>query len=78
MKALTASPEEAPRPDRTRALVAYALKLTRDPARMSEADLAPLRAAGFSDHGIHDAAAIVGYFNFVNRLAEGLGVALET
>jgi hypothetical protein len=30
------------------------------------------------DRGIHDTAAIVGYFNFVNRLAEGLGVALET
>ncbi len=45
---------------------------------MSEADLAPLRAAGLSDGGIHDATVIVGYFNFVNRLAEGLGVALET
>ncbi len=78
MDALTASPEEAPLPDRTRVLVTYALKLTREPARMSEADLAPLRTAGLSDRGIHDAAAIVGYFNFVNRLAEGLGVALET
>lgn len=76
--ALTASPAEAPLADRTRALVGYALKLTREPARMSEADLAPLRAAGLSDRGIHNAAAIVGYFNFVNRLAEGLGVVLET
>ncbi len=78
MDALAASPEAAPLPDRTRALVTYALKLTREPARMAEADVAPLRAAGLSDRGIHDAAAIVGYFNFVNRLAEGLGVALET
>ncbi len=44
---------------------------------MAEADLALLRAAGLSDRGIHDTAAIIGYFNFVNRLAEGLGVALE-
>lgn len=78
MDALAASPQDAPLPDRTRVLVTYALQLTRAPARMSEADLAPLRAAGLSDRGIHDAAAIVGYFNFVNRLVEGLGVALET
>lgn len=78
MDALAASPQGAPLPDRTRALVTYALKLTCEPARMVEADLAPLRAAGLSDRGIHDTAAIVGYFNFVNRVAEGLGIALET
>lgn len=77
MEALAASPEDAPLPERTRVLATYALKLTREPERMREADLAPLRAAGLSDRGIHDAAAVVGYFNFVNRLAEGLGVALE-
>ena len=38
---------------------------------MTVGDLAPLRAAGLSDGGIHDATAIVAYFNFVNRLAEG-------
>lgn len=78
VEAFAASPDDAPVPDRTRALVAYALKLTREPARMAETDLAPLRAAGLSDRGIHDTAAIIAYFNFVNRLAEGLGVALET
>lgn len=75
---LAAAPDEAPLPARTRPLVTYALKLTREPARMAEADLAPLRAAGLSDRGIHDTASIVGYFNFVNRLAQGLGVALES
>jgi uncharacterized peroxidase-related enzyme len=75
---LAASPQDAPLRDRTRVLVTYALKLTREPARMAEADLVPLRGAGLSDRGIHDAAAIVAYFNFVNRLAEGLGVVLET
>lgn len=77
MDALAISPVEARLPDRARALVSYALKLTRAPTRMSEVDLAPLRLAGLSDRGIHDAVAVVGYFNFVNRLAEGLGVALE-
>lgn len=78
MDGLAASRDDAPLPGRTRALVTYALKLTRAPARVTEADLAPLRAAGLSDRGIHDAAAVVAYYNFVNRLAQGLGVALES
>lgn len=37
----------------------------------------PLRAQGLSDSALHDAATIVAYFNFVNRIASGLGVELE-
>lgn len=44
---------------------------------MTRADTEDLRAEGLSDAGIHDAAAIVSYFNFVNRIALGLGVELE-
>jgi alkylhydroperoxidase family enzyme len=36
-----------------------------------------LRAAGFSDEAISDAAQVIGYFNYINRIAEGLGVDLE-
>jgi len=36
-----------------------------------------LRAAGLPDSAVHDAAAIAAYFNFVNRVALGLGVELE-
>lgn len=36
-----------------------------------------LRAVGLSDEGIHSAAAVTAYFNFVNRIALGLGVELE-
>jgi len=36
-----------------------------------------LRAAGLSDSAIHDAACVVAYYNYVNRLASGLGVELE-
>ena len=43
----------------------------------AEADLRPLREQGLSDAAIHDAASVVAYFNFVNRLALGLGVELE-
>lgn len=55
----------------------YALKLTRAPASVTEHDLVPLREAGLDDRGIHDLAAVVAYFNFVNRMALGLGVELE-
>lgn len=60
-----------------RALVDYALKLTLAPRQVAEPDVAALRAQGISDAGIHDAAAVAAYFNFVNRIASGLGVELE-
>ena len=62
---------------RSAALVRYALKLTREPAEMTRQDVAALRESGLGDTGIHDAACVVGYFNFVNRVAGGLGVELE-
>jgi uncharacterized peroxidase-related enzyme len=61
-----------------RALIEYADKLTRDPGGMSAADVESLRRAGFDDRAIHDACAIVAYFAFVNRIADGLGVELES
>lgn len=63
--------------DRDAALCRYAEKLTRTPSAMTERDLSPLRAAGLSDQEILDAAQIAAYFNFVNRLVLGLGVATE-
>lgn len=56
----------------------YALKLTRTPADVVQEDVASLREAGLSDRAIHDAAAVTAYFNFVNRIALGLGVELES
>ena len=55
----------------------YAVKLTRDPGGMSRADAEALRAAGFDDHAILDICQVAAYYNFVNRLADGLGVELE-
>lgn len=59
-------------------MVDWALKLTRDPGGMSETDLEPLRGAGLDDRAIHDLCLVVAYFNFVNRVADGLGVELES
>ncbi len=55
----------------------YARKLTRTPEAMEPGDVALLRDAGWSDAAILDICQITGYFNFVNRLADGLGVPLE-
>jgi uncharacterized peroxidase-related enzyme len=60
-----------------RALLDYADKLTRTPGAMSVDDVGALRAHGFDDRAIHDLCAVVAYFNFVNRTADGLGVELE-
>ena len=60
-----------------RAMLDYAVKLTRDPAGMVEADVQALRDAGFSDRAVLDVCQIASYFAYVNRLADGLGVDLE-
>jgi uncharacterized peroxidase-related enzyme len=57
-----------------RALLTYASKLTRQPRTVSEEDVQSLRAAGLTDEDILLANLIVAYFNFVNRIALGLGV----
>ncbi len=59
------------------ALCVYAEKLTRSPAACGQADVDTLRAAGFNDTAIHDAAQVISYFNYINRIADGLGVDLE-
>jgi len=58
-------------------MLEYATKLTREPWQMAEADVKALRAAGFSDEAILDINQVTGYYAYVNRLADGLGVELE-
>lgn len=60
-----------------RALCGYAEELSTTPAAMGPAGVARLRAAGFDDRAIHDATQVIGYFNYINRLADGLGVDPE-
>lgn len=56
----------------------YAVKLTLSPQDMVEADVVGLRTAGFSDTDILHIAEVVGYYAYVNRIADGLGVPVET
>lgn len=77
LAALERDPFTAPLDRRQHTLVTYALKLTQSPHLVTEDDINFLRRAGLSDEAIHDAAAVTAYFNFVNRMASGLGVVLE-
>lgn len=61
-----------------RALCHFATKLTREPHAISLADLDELRAQSLDDRAIHDATQVVGYFNYVTRVADALGVEPET
>jgi uncharacterized peroxidase-related enzyme len=59
------------------ALCAYAEKLTLNPTEMSADDIQRLRRQGFDDRAIHDATQVISYFNYINRIADGLDVDLE-
>lgn len=74
---LSASPLAFPWPRPMDVLLSFAIKLTASPGAMRRGDLAPLRAAGLGDLAIHDAVQAIAYFNYINRIADGLGVDLE-
>ena len=63
--------------EKDRVMLEYVEKLTLEPWNMQEEDVENLRQKGFSDEAILDICQIAGYFAFVNRLADGLGVELE-
>lgn len=69
---------EAPLSAEDEALCTYAEKLTLHPTQMSPADLDTLRGLGFNDRAIHDATQVISYFNYINRIADALGVEPET
>lgn len=55
----------------------FAVKLTRTPGDMNQSDVTALRDHGFDDRAIHDIVQTVAYFNYINRVADGLHVDLE-
>ena len=59
------------------AMLRYAKKLTCDPGDMAEDDILAMRKHGVDDGQILEVNQIVGYFNYVNRLLNGLGVTLQ-
>ena len=63
--------------DRERTMLAYVEDVTLRPARIQRQDLESLRAAGFDDVAILQVNLIASFFNYVNRVADGLGVGRE-
>ena len=60
------------------AMLRFAVKLTKTPAAVDDADTDALRSAGFSDRDILDIVEVIGYYAYANRLADGLGVQTES
>ncbi len=60
-----------------RALCDHALKLTLTPSAVNQGDVERLRQVGLDDRAINDATQVIAFFNYINRIADGLGVDLE-
>ncbi len=58
-------------------LCVFAEQLTRDPSSVGDPEIRALRDCGFEDVAIHDATQIIGYFNYINRVADALDVEDE-
>ena len=64
----------APIDDRDRVMLDYVSLLTRDATRITREHHAALRSAGFDDRGILQITLIASWFNYINRVADALGV----
>src|SRR5258708_23251397 len=62
---------------RARALCDFAILSTREPAGVSQADIDLLHTHGLDDAAIHDAIQVIGYFNYINRIADAVGIDAE-
>jgi uncharacterized peroxidase-related enzyme len=76
VQALLADIETAPIEARMKPILSYARKLTLSPARIAAADAASVYDAGWSDDALYSTVLVTALFNFYNRLADGVGLAL--
>ena len=74
IEALMADVQTAPIEPKLRSVLSYVEKLTRSPARMTEADAAAVYASGWSESALFDAIQVCGVFNLINRFLEGTGI----
>lgn len=77
VKALVENYDNAPLSEADRAMLDYATKLTQNATRVSPKDHERLRAVGFDDRGILQITLIASWFNYINRVADALGVGRE-
>ncbi len=74
MEALQTDYRSAAINEQDRAMLDYVVKLTKDATKVSPKDHAKLKAAGFDDRGILQITLIASWFNYINRVADALGV----
>ncbi len=75
--ALRRDPRTAKLDAQDRALVDYCVRMTKYSASMIEADVQNLRMVGFNDQAILQITMICGWFNYVNRVADALGLGKQ-
>jgi uncharacterized peroxidase-related enzyme len=77
VKTLVEDYENAALSEADRAMLDYVTQLTKDATRITPEDHARLRSVGFDDRGILQITLIASWFNYINRVADALGVGRE-
>jgi len=77
VRALQEDYTTAPIAEQDRVMLDYVVKITKDATRVSRQDHERLRAAGFDDRAILQITLIASWFNYINRVADALGVGRE-
>ncbi|HLJ40852.1 MAG TPA: hypothetical protein VKT50_05140 [Candidatus Acidoferrales bacterium] len=77
VEALRRDYKTAPITEQERTMLDYAAQMTTDATKISRTDHERLRAAGFDDRGILQITLIAAWFNYINRVADALGVGRE-
>ncbi|MGC1482527.1 MAG: hypothetical protein WA789_01930 [Candidatus Acidiferrum sp.] len=77
VKALKRDYQTAPISEQDRAMLDYVVKLTKDATKVWPEDHVKLRAVGFDDRGILQITLIASWFNYINRVADALGVGRD-
>ena len=77
VKALQEDYAKAPISEQDRLMLDYVVQITKDATRISPKDHERLRAVGFDDKGILQITLIASWFNYINRVADALGVGRE-
>ena len=67
----------APIGEQDRAMLDYVVKVTKDATKVWKDDMESLRSVGFDDRGILQITLIASWFNYINRVADALGVGRD-
>jgi len=76
--AISADWRKAGLSEKREAMLSFAVKLTHTPGDMTPDDTVALRSAGFSDRDILDIVEVTAYYAYANRVADGLGISIES